>query len=144
MQYSFDGFNYVIRLTKGEQLGEALQQFIKETRIEGAWVSAIGGALDVTLGFYDIAAKTYRWQPFNGLREIVSLSGNLAFNTEGNIVPHLHGVFSDEHYQTVGGHVKDLTAGATVEIFIHKTYLPLQRQTDPEIGLELLDVSKPN
>jgi predicted DNA-binding protein with PD1-like motif len=54
---------------------------------------------------------------------------------------HLHGVFSDRDYQTVGGHVKDLVAGATVELFIHRAYKPIHRKTDPNAGLQTLDLA---
>jgi len=140
MKYSFDGFNYLIKLNKGERLSEAVEQFARETNIQGAWVSGLGGALEVTLGFYDLDTKEYQWQTFEGLREIAALQGNLAFDEQGKMMYHLHGVFGDRHYQTVGGHVKDLVAGATVELFVHRAYQPTKRKTDPEVGLQTLDL----
>jgi uncharacterized protein len=125
MTHSFDGFNYLIKLNKGERLSEVIEQFVRETKIEGAWVSGVGGALEATLGFYDLDSKEYQWQTFDGLREVVSLSGNLAFNEEGKIMYHLHSVLSDRQFQTVGGHVKDLVAGATLELFVHRSYQPM-------------------
>lgn len=140
MKYSFDGFNYLLRLDKGERLGESLEKFALETKIEGAWVSGLGAALEATLGFYDLDKKEYHWQQFEGLREIVSLTGNLAYDEQGDFVFHLHGVLSDEKFQTVGGHVKDLAAGATVELFIHRAYQPTKRKLDHSVGLKTLDL----
>ena len=140
MTYSFDGFNYLIRLDKGEKLGESLKWFAEETKIEGAWVNGLGAALEATLGFYDLDQQEYRWRQFDGLREIVSLTGNVAYDENGEFIFHLHGVLGDENYQTVGGHVKDLTAGATVELFIHRAYQPTKRKSDPSVGLKTLDL----
>jgi len=140
MRYSFDGFNYLIRLDKGERLAESLTKFAAETKIEGAWVSGVGAALEATLGFYDLDKKKYRWQQFDSLREIVSLSGNLAYDEDGKFIFHLHGVLSDEKFQTVGGHVKDLAAGGTVELFVHRAYQPTKRKMDESVGLRTLDL----
>jgi uncharacterized protein len=140
MVYSFDGFNYLIKLDKGERLSEAIAQFARETKIEGAWVNGIGAALEATLGFYDLDKQQYNWQTFSELQEIVSLSGNLAYDEQGAMTFHLHGVFSDRQFETVGGHVKDLMAGATVELFIHRAYQPTRRKTDSAVGLQTLDL----
>ncbi|MEK7152758.1 MAG: PPC domain-containing DNA-binding protein [Patescibacteria group bacterium] len=140
MTHSFDGFNYLIKLNKGERLSEAIEQFIQETKVEGAWVSGVGAALEATLGFYDLDAKAYQWQTFGELREIVSLSGNLAFDEQGKMMYHLHGVLSDRQYQTVGGHIRDLVAGGTVELFVHRAYQPMKRKLDPAVGLQTLDL----
>ena len=140
MTYSFDGFNYLIRLDKGEMLAESLERFAAETRIEGAWVNGLGAALGATLGFYDLDKKEYRWQQFDGLREVVSLTGNLAYDEQGAFVFHLHAVLSDDQYRTAGGHVKNLTAGATVELFVHRAYQPTKRKMDGRVGLKTLDL----
>lgn len=140
MRYSFDGYNYLIKLSKGERLSKVMAQFAAETNIEGAWVSGVGGALEATLGFYDLESKEYLWQTFEGLREVVSLSGNLAFDEEGKMMFHLHGVLADREYKTIGGHVKDLTCGATLELFVHRAYQPTKRKLDIEIGLQTLDL----
>ena len=140
MVYSFDGFNYLIRLDKGEHLSQALEKFAAETKIWGAWVSGVGAASEATLGFYDLDKKQYRWQRFDGLREVVSLSGNLAFDEEDQFVAHLHAVLGDDQYRTVGGHVKDMVAGATMELFVHRAYQPTKRKMDGAVGIKVLDL----
>lgn len=140
MKYSFDGFNYLIRLDKGEKLAESLERFAAETNIEGAWVNGLGAATTATLGFYNLETKEYQWREFEGLHEIVSLTGNLAYDEDSKLVFHLHGVLSDHEFTTVGGHVKDLTAGATVELFIHRAYQPTRRKLDESVGLKTLDL----
>ena len=140
MTYTFDEYNYVIKLRKGEHLAPALEQFCDETGTTGGWLSGLGGAQQVTLGYYDLDRKQYEWKTFDGLREAVSLTGNLAADEQGKMMFHLHGVFGDRDFQTIGGHVKDLVVGATLELFVHRTWKPLARKTDPEVGLQTLDI----
>lgn len=141
MKYLFGGLNYFMRFDKGEQLITGLKAFATETKLDGAWVSVIGGALEMELGFYELEAKTYQWQKFTGLYEIVNLQGNIALSEDGQPVFHLHGAFSDSKYQTVGGHVKELIVAGTCEVFIHRTDgKALHRKHDSQIGLSLLDL----
>lgn len=140
MVYKFDGYNYFMRLDKGERWSDAFAKFAGETGIDGAWVSCIGGVLEVELGFYDLDNKTYKWQLVKGLREITGVQGNIASDEKGAPMAHLHGTFADADYQVVGGHVKDFVAAATVEVFIHRAYQPLHRKTDAAVGLQTLDL----
>lgn len=140
MTYSFDGYNYLIRLSRGKHLSEAIEQFCNETKLEGAWLNGLGAASDITLGFFNLSTKEYKWRTFGQMMEVVSLTGNLARDDQGKMMFHLHGVFADDEYQTVGGHVKDLVAGATLELFVHRAYQPTRRTLDGETGLQLLDL----
>ena len=141
MTHSFDGYNYLIRLEYGERLGACIEQFITESKVEGGWINGVGAASSVELGFYNLNTKEYQWRQFDSMVEIVSLAGNLAYDAQGKLMFHLHGVFADDTYQTVGGHVKDLVAGATIELFIHSTYRPMRRKRDDDTGLQLLDLA---
>jgi uncharacterized protein len=140
MTHSFDGYNHLVRLERGERLSEVLPQFIAESKIDGGWISGVGAASEVALGFYNLSSKEYKWRTFGSMMEIVSLAGNLAYDEQGKTMWHLHGVFADSDYQTVGGHVKDFVAGATVELFVHRSYQPMHRKFDDETGLKLLDL----
>lgn len=141
MTYSFDGYNYVIKLAVGERLSSSLEQFFAETNLKGAWVSGLGGASNITIGFYDLGSKEYNWRIIEDLHEITALTGNFAKNDAGDMVFHLHGSFANKHYQVIGGHIKDFTAGATVELFVQCTRKPLMRATDPEVGLQVLQLN---
>lgn len=140
MTHSYDGYNYVLRLGKGERLSAALEQFVTETKIEGAWLNGLGAAGNVELGFFNLSSKEYKWRTFGNMMEVVALTGNLAYDNTGKFMFHVHGVFADDEYQTVGGHVKDLMVGATLELFVHRTYQPLQRMLDEPTGLQLLNL----
>lgn len=140
MTYTFENFNYWVRLDKGEKLSESLAAFMHEAKIEGAWVSGIGAALSCELRFYNLEHKEYQWRVFEGLREVLSLQGNLAKNEAGEMMFHLHGTFGDEQFNTIGGHVKELVVGATLELYVHRSHLPLARKMDSHVGLQTLDL----
>jgi uncharacterized protein len=140
MVYSFDGYNYVIKLKPGERLVEALEQFAAATKLEGGWIEGLGAVQEVTLGFYDLEKQVYQWQTFDGLRELTGLTGNLALDETGKLMLHAHGTVADRTYQVLGGHIKDLVAGATVELFVHRSYQAWHRKTDPEVGLQTFDL----
>lgn len=139
MVHTFDGFNDFIRLQKGERLSDFLAQFAP-SEFPGAWVSGLGGVSEVTLGFYDLDAKEYRWKTFGGLREMTTLQGNLAHHESGKLMLHAHGTFADASYASIGGHVKDFITAGTVELFLHRSYKPLSRKHDETVGLPLLDL----
>lgn len=140
MVHSFDGYNYLIRLDKNERWADAFATFTHDTKLQGGWLNIIGGVLEVTLGYYDLDKKSYQWQTFAGLREITGVQGNIALNEAGEPMHHLHGTFADQNYQVIGGHVKDFVAAATVEVFVHRTFKPVQRKTDPNVGLQTLSL----
>jgi predicted DNA-binding protein with PD1-like motif len=140
MVWTKDDSRYIVRLKKGEHLAENLQTFLREHTITSAWLSMIGAALEVELGFYNLETKSYQWRTFTGALEITGVHGNAAQDAAGETVLHLHGTLADEKYQVIGGHVKDLVVGGTCEIIIQPLDAQLRRGDDPSTGLSLLDL----
>jgi len=141
MTYQFDGYNYLLRLQRGESLINALNTFAREAKLKSAWCQGIGGAESATIGYYDLANRNYLWHDINELVEITSLSGNLAW-VDDEPFWHLHGVFGDKNFQSLSGHIKNLTVGATCEIFVHSSQRKITRALDPEVGLKLLNLGE--
>lgn len=141
MTYKFDGYNWLVRLQKGEKLIESLVKIIEKESIKGAWISGLGGALSAELGFYDLEKQQYQWQLFNELMEITSLQGNIAWKGDEPAL-HIHGTFTKADFSAIGGHVKELIVGGTCEILLHRWNAEegLSRSIDKETGLTLLDV----
>ena len=141
MTFQFDGYNWLVRLQKGELLVENITKLVKDQHVKGAWIVGLGGAQWVELGFYNLTSKAYQWKRLDQLLEITSLQGNVAWEDDKPVI-HLHGTFSDENMQAYGGHVRELQVGGTCEILLHRWYNPdgLQRRTNPDVGLKLLDL----
>ena len=139
MNYNFDGYNWLVRLNKGEQLVTSLTKLVKKESIKGAWISGLGGALSAELGFYHLEKQEYEYKKLDQLLEITSLQGNVSWVGDEPKL-HIHGSFSDETMQAFGGHVKELTVGGTCEMLLHAFQTPLTRTLNEEVGLPLLDL----
>jgi uncharacterized protein len=140
MKYQFDGYNWLVRLEKGELLVNSLTQLVRHEHITGAWLSGLGGAQWVELHFYDLPAKQYHWKKLDHLLEIDNLQGNVAWEGDEPAL-HIHGTFSDAEMNAYAGHVKELEVAATCEILLHRWYKEgLTRTFSEEVGLKLLDL----
>lgn len=141
MKWKHDGYNWIVRVEKGELLVEQLTKLVKNEQIKGAWVSALGAAQWAELGFYDLDDKKYIWKRMDHLMEITSLQGNVSW-VDGEPALHMHASFSDREMRAFGGHIKELQAGGTVEVLLHHWYDQdgLKRSPDPETGLNMLDL----
>lgn len=127
----------ILTLARHENLFDELEDYAKRHNLGGAWLSGLGGAEVVELGFYDLASKQYLWQRYEKALEIVSLTGNLAW-VDQKPFWHIHGVFSDKDMSTVAGHVKFLQVGLTCEILLTPLEQSYGRKHDDETGLKLL------
>ena len=140
MKSKFDGYNWIVRLQKGERLIESLTKLVETESIPTCWVNVIGGASSVTLKFYNMEKKEYESHNVNEDLEITGIQGNLAW-LDDKPVFHLHGTFSKSDLSVIGGHVEDLVVSGTCEVFLHKWYGEnITRSHDDEVGLTLLDL----
>lgn len=140
MKFKADGFNWIVRLERGELLIESLDKIVRQEDIGGAWISGLGGAEWAELGYYDLEKQEYQWKKLDQLLEITSLQGNVSW-LDGEPKLHVHGSFSDQNMRAFGGHVKELQVGGTCEILFHKWYKDhLTRSADDSVGLPLLDL----
>lgn len=132
----------IICLSKGDLLIKSLIEEVKKQNISGAWINGLGAAEWAEIGFYDLPNKKYNWSKINQPLEILSLQGNIAWK-DGEPVIHIHGVFSDDKMNTIGGHVKELEVAGSCEIFIILIGdTRIERGYDEDTGLNLLDIGK--
>lgn len=136
MTYQKTANGYILCLKRGENLIKSLQDFVKSQSIEGAWLTGIGAAQKLRVGFYNIDKKAYEFNEINELLEITNLTGNLAYGDDELII-HIHGTFSRSDLSTLGGHVSELTVGGTCEINLTITD-KLTRAHNQEVGLNTL------
>ena len=139
MKFTKNKSGYIVRLERGEQLISTLTQFFLEQNLNSGSLQAIGAAESAELGFYHLNRKEYAWKKFDSLMEIVSLTGNIAL-VEDKPFLHVHCVLSNENYETIGGHLKEATIGATCEVFVIQNEIGITREFDGKTGLKLLDL----
>ena len=130
---------YIVRLIKGEKIVETLTNFCSDNSISSGVVSGLGGASDITLGYYKLDTKEYVWKDFPEVHEILSLNGNVATVNDSPFL-HLHVALSNENFDAIGGHLKEATVAATCEVSITDLNAEITREMDDQIGLKLLSL----
>lgn len=136
-----DSYNYLIVLKKGEKLMESILSLAKKENIKTGWISGIGACSNAEIGLYNPKTKDYEWKTYDQQLEILNLQGDISLDDEGEPMLHLHGTFSDENFNSIGGHIKELQILPTCEIFLHSWFSePIARKFDDDTKLKLLDL----
>jgi hypothetical protein len=136
MKWRRDGSRVFIRLEMGDEVHPSLVQIAEREQIFGGWLSGIGAASEVELGYYDLERKDYDRLRMEGDVEIASASGTLGL-VDGRPFVHLHAVVSDRRCETRGGHLFRAVAAATVEFVIFAAEAPIERTMDETTALRL-------
>ena len=114
---------FVVVFDKGEEVIEGLTMFAGRERLRASHITAIGALSDVTLGYFDRGSRQYQRIPLGEQVEVLSLLGVVTLDGEK---PKLHA------HIVVG----------TREVVVEESPRHLQRRTDPESGLALIDLGE--
>lgn len=139
MNFLKDGRSYLLKLSRGEEVISTLRAFVLREKIPGGSLTGLGAADEMTVAFYHIESKTYRTARHEGLIEICSLTGNIAWRGEEPVV-HVHVMAAHEKEGAFGGHLSAARVLATVEIMIEAYERRVVRTLDEAMGLPLLDL----
>jgi len=131
--------NWLLRFELGDDFIEQITAWASLNNVNSGFFHGLGGAIEVTLGFYSLAEKQYHFIDIEEPLEIVSLHGNLAQKDDALKI-HAHGVVADSAFKTKGGHIKNMVTGPTLEVLVTPFSQTLQRRPDEEIGLDLLEI----
>lgn len=137
MQYAEFGNKYFLRLDKGEEIVGSLKYFCEKNKVALGQITGIGATNKVTLGLFDPEKKEYHSKEFTGNFEIAPLTGNIT-TMAGGVYLHLHINISNEKHISFGGHLNSAVVSATFEAIIEKFDGTIEREMDPQIGLNLL------
>ena len=136
MEYQKFNRTIIARLDRGEEILEQLRILSAKEGIRLASVSGLGATDDFTVGVFLTESKEYKANTFHGAHEIVSLTGTI--NTmNGEHYSHLHMSAGNESGQVVGGHLNRAVISATCELVIQTLEGEIDREFNPEIGLNL-------
>ncbi len=130
---------YAVRIDRGEDIVEKLRELCGNENIRFAQVSAIGASEHAVLGVYDLEKREYARETVSGFCEITSLTGSVTSVNEAPYI-HLHATLADQRHRIRGGHVLELTVGATCEMFIHVFEAAVGRIHDDQMGINLWDI----
>lgn len=138
MDYRRFGQTIVLRVDRGEKLKAMIQEVCEKEDIKLATVNGIGACDNVKIGIYDIDTHDYDINEFNEFLELTALAGNVSL-MDGDYYGHFHVTLGDKQGRAFGGDLAEAVIGATAEVFIHIIDGQIDRYTDEETGLNLMD-----
>ena len=138
MEYRQFGSTYYVRLDRGDEIISSILNICRTEHIESAIYSGIGGCSEAQIQTFIPETGEFETQVFSGMLELVSLTGNVVSDDEGELHHHAHALFAykdgDEH-RVAAGHIKAITVIYTAEIELRPTIGgAIRRQHDPETG----------
>lgn len=129
--------NSILIIDKGEDVILTITEVAKENDIQNAFISGLGAVEKISCGYYNLDEKKYYFKNYDGLFEVVSMTGNIMLK-DGEPFVHLHAVFTDEDNRAFGGHVEEMRVGVTLEVQLNLTSGNIIRKHDEGIGLFLI------
>lgn len=140
MEYKKAGEHYVLRLEKGEEIIEKLEEFCGKEGISSGHFQGIGGLDRAEIAYYDMADREYHPRVLDKPpMELLSLLGNVSV-AERKLKVHAHVVIGRTDFSVIGGHLNRGIVFPTCEIVFIPLEDGLERKMDKETGLALLDV----
>jgi uncharacterized protein len=132
---------YVVILDPGEEAFAAISKFAVEERLSAASLTALGAFAKATVGWFDLAGKTYRKIAVDQQCEVLSALGDIAEGDDGKPSLHMHVVLGLSDGSTRGGHLLEGEVQPTLEVTLIETPAHLRRRRHPELGLALIDLT---
>jgi len=132
---------FVLILDPGDEAFAAISKFAEGERLSAASLTALGAFSKATVGWFDLAAKSYRKIPIDQQCEVLSAIGDVAIDDKGKPSLHMHVVLGLSDGSTRGGHLLNGTVQPTLEVKLTETPAHLHRKQRPEIGIALIDLA---
>jgi predicted DNA-binding protein with PD1-like motif len=130
---------FVVVFDKHEEVVEGLTDFAGRERLRASHLTAIGALRDVVLGYFDPGTREYRKIPLREQVEVLSLLGVVTLDGERPRL-HAHIVVGRADGSAHGGHLLEAHVWPTLEVVVEELPRHLQRRTDPETGLAVIDL----
>jgi predicted DNA-binding protein with PD1-like motif len=134
-----DDRRYVIRLDRGEEIFQSLEEWARREQVTaGIVVEGIGALSKARIGFWN--GSEYSPRSLTTPHELLSLHGSLALS-DGAPSWHLHATLAAPDHGAVGGHLLEGEVGVIVELLFEK--FPsgsFERPLDEALGLRRLEL----
>ncbi len=130
---------FALVFDKGDEVVEGLTNFAEDGGVGAASLTAVGAFGGATLGYFDRDRKEYREIPVEEQVEVLSLLGDVALK-DGESQVHAHVVLGRSDGTTRGGHLLRAHVWPTLEAVLVESPDHLQKRTDEETGLALIDI----
>jgi uncharacterized protein len=130
---------FAVVFDKGDDVLENLLAFAKDHRLAAAEFTGLGALSDAVLGYFDWQKKDYKRIALDEQVEVLSLTGNVAL-ADGEPKLHPHIVLGKSDGTAHGGHLLEAHVRPTLEVIVTESPAHLQRRSDPETGLALIQL----
>ena len=132
------GDTIYIRMDRGDEIIGCILDICKKEQVRSAVFSGIGGCGEAQIQTYLPETNTFETQTIRGMLELISLTGNVITDEQGELYHHTHAMFSfkdGEKHCVAGGHIKSITVSYTAEIELRPVVGGIiKRKFDPETG----------
>ena len=130
---------HMIKLEKGDEVLSSIIHYVKEQKITGGFLTAIGALEKGKYGYFDVGKKKYLNTPFDEV-EVIACTGNIAINKDTKEpIAHIHIIVGEKDGKAVGGHLVEGIVSVTLEIYLVETRPAIFRTKDKEMELYLLN-----
>jgi uncharacterized protein len=130
---------FALVFDKGDEVLDNLLAFARAERLGAAEFTGLGALSDAVLGYFDWQQKDYRRIPVDEQVEVLNLTGNIAL-ADGEPKLHPHIVLGKADGTAHGGHLLEAHVRPTLEVIVTESPRHLERRSDPETGLALLQL----
>jgi len=131
---------HVVILDSGEEALAALTKFANDKKLAAASLTAIGAFEKATVGWFDLASKSYRKIEVGEQSEVLSAVGDVATGDDGKPSLHIHIVLGLSDGSTRGGHLLAGTVRPTLEVVLTEVPSKLRRKKRADLGIALIDI----
>lgn len=125
---------------KGDAFIANLKAFAREKGLDSCRFTAVGAFQEVTIQYFQPDKMEYKDIPVDEQVEVLSLMGDIALTPVGEPEVHAHVVLGKSDGSAIGGHIKEGIVWPTVELVLEEYPDYLQKRSDPETGLTLIDL----
>jgi uncharacterized protein len=130
---------FAVVMDTGDEVLGSLLSFAKEQKLSAAEFTGLGALSGAVLGYFDWQKKEYDRIAIEEQVEVLNLTGNVALN-DGEPKLHPHIVLGKRDGTAHGGHLLEGHVRPTLEIIVTESPAHLQRRSDPETGLALINI----
>ncbi len=118
MEWTRSGEDLFVRIDPDEEIHESLQNLADEIGFDAAAItSGIGRTRENQYGYMN-EEGVYQRRDLLSPSELVSLSGNIARNQQGEAFTHIHCCWSDDDNNVHAGHMFQSTVHVVAEIHV--------------------------
>jgi uncharacterized protein len=132
---------WVVVFDTGDEIIRDLTAFAQKQSLSASHFTAIGALSDALLGYFNLEKKDYKKIPITEQVEVLSLMGDIALQ-DGQPKVHAHVVLGKSDGTAWSGHLLRGSVRPTLEVILTESPAHLQRKTNEDVGLALIDLEK--